>query len=369
MHRLRRTIAITASTVVALAMVIPMSPAAAADPPWQVVASGLDSPRHLTYAAGDLYVVEAGRGGSGPCATHPLGVFCLGMTGAVTRVGGGRVVTGLPSITDGAETLGPSDIEFTGTRKYVLSIGIGGSPEFRAAFGDAGTLLGTLVTGKLDKPGYSLFADVLQNEADANPDGTDIDSNPVGILRQGSAYQVADAGGNSLVRAAHQGTFTTTAVLDPVPMLAPPFLGLPPGTMIPADAVPTAVVEGPDHALYVSQLTGFPFEKGAASIWRVVPGQKPVKYAWGLTNMTDLAFGKDGSLYAVQISNNGLASGDPEALPLGSLVKITPGAAVHQTIAGDLPAPYGVALVKDTAYVSVCSVCAGAGQVIKIPLT
>ena len=85
--------------------------------------------------------------------------------------------------------------------------------------------------------------------------------------------------------------------------------------------------------------------------------------------MTDLAFGKDGSLYAVQISNNGLASGDPEALPLGSLVKITPGAAVHQTIAGDLPAPYGVALVKDTAYVSVCSVCAGAGQVIKIPLT
>ena len=35
----------------------------------------------------------------------------------------------------------------------------------------------------------------------------------------------------------------------------------------------------------------------------------------------------------------------------------------------DLFAPYGVALVKDTAYVSVCSVCTGAGQVIKIPLT
>ena len=363
MHRLRRTTAITASAVVALAMVIPISPAAAADPPWQVVASGLDSPRHLTYASGDLYVVEAGRGGTGPCATHPLGVFCLGTTGAVTRVGGGRVVTDLPSITNGAETLGPSDIEFTGTRKYVLSIGIGGSPEFRAAFGDAGKPLGTLVTGKLDKPGYSLFADVLQNEADANPDDTDFDSNPVGILRQGSAYQVADAGGNSLVRAAHQGTFTTTAVFAPVPATLPPFTGLP------ADAVPTAVVEGPDHALYVSQLTGFPFEKGAASIWRVVPGQDPVKYAWGLTNMTDLAFGKDGSLYAVQISNNGLASGDPMALPLGSLVKITPGSAVHQTIAGDLPAPYGVALVKDTAYVSVCSVCTGAGQVIKIPLT
>ena len=263
MHRLRRTIAITASAVVALAMVIPMSPAAAADPPWQVVASGLDSPRHLTYASGDLYVVEAGRGGSGPCATHPLGVFCLGMTGAVTRVGGGRVVTGLPSITyprrDSRAVRHRVHRNPEVRAEHRASAAV---PEFRAGFGDAGTLLGTLVTGKLDKPGYSLFADVLQNEVDANPDGTDIDSNPVGILRQGSAYQVADAGGNSLVRVAHQGTFMTTAVFDPVPMLAPPFLGLPPGTMIPADAVPTAVVEGPDHALYVSQLTGFPFEKG-----------------------------------------------------------------------------------------------------------
>jgi hypothetical protein len=57
--------------------------------PFEVVAEGLDSPRHLTFSAsGDLYVVEAGRGG-GPenCVEHPdLGLFCLGFTGAVTQV-------------------------------------------------------------------------------------------------------------------------------------------------------------------------------------------------------------------------------------------------------------------------------------------
>ncbi len=80
--------------------------------------------------------------------------------------------------------------------------------------------------------------------------------------------------------------------------------------------------------------------------------------------MTDLAFGNDGTLYAVQISADGLLTG-----PIGSLVKINPHSDVHETVAGDLFAPYGVALVKDAAYVSVCSVCTGAGQVIKIPLT
>jgi hypothetical protein len=44
------------------------------------------------------------------------------------------------------------------------------------------------------------------------------------------------------------------------------------GTRVPAEAVPTAVAVGPDGAYYVSELTGFPFSKGAARIWRVAPG-------------------------------------------------------------------------------------------------
>ncbi len=228
----------------------------------------------------------------------------------------------------------------------MLSIGLGGSDKFRADFGEDGAQLGTLVSGKLKHGGWSLFADVLANEVAANPDGTDIDSNPTGLVRQGEGYLVADAGGNAVVRASHKGTFTTIAVLPPGSALAPPFLGLPPGTQIPTDAVPTSVVQGPDGAYYISQLTGFPFEKGDANIWRVVPGEEPTVYASGLTNLTDLAFAEDGSLYAVEIATDGLLVG-----PIGSLVKVTPGASVHETVVGGLSSPYGVALRSGAAYV------------------
>ncbi len=364
--RVAKTMALAGALIVAVAVsVAPVS----ADSDWEVVASGLDNPRHLTFSpTGALYVVEAGRGGAGPCVEHPeLGEFCLGFSGAVTQVRDDgpdeRVLTGLPSILSEEDALGPSDIAFTGSQKFVLAVGLGGSDEFRAGFGPDGALLGTLVTGKLRHGGFSLFADVLANEAVANPDATDIDSNPVGLVRQGEGYIVADAGGNAVVRASHKGTFTTIAALPPGSALAPPFLGLPPGTQIPTDAVPTSVVQGPDGAYYISQLTGFPFEQGDANIWRVVPGQAPTVYASGLTNLTDLAFAPDGSLYAVEIASTGLLNG-----PVGALVRVTPGASQHTTVAGDLFAPYGVALTESAAYVTTCAVCVGGGEVIKIPL-
>jgi hypothetical protein len=334
-----------------------------------VVASGLDNPRLLSFSpTGELYVAEAGRGGTIRCVQHPeLGEFCLGFTGAVTRVrergSDERVLTGLPSISNGTETLGPADIELTGSQKFVLSIGLGGSDQFRAGFGPEGALLATLIEGKLKRDKYSVFADVLANEVTANPDGTDIDSNPVGLVRDGEGYVLADAGGNAVVRASHKGTFRTIAALPPGSALAPPFLGLPPGTQIPTDAVPTSVVQGPDRAYYVSQLTGFPFEVGDANIWRVVPGKSPTVYASGLTNVTDLAFGHDGSLYAVEIASAGLLNG-----PVGSLLKINPGSNQHETLAEGLFAPYGVAIRQGDAYVTTCAVCVGGGEVIRIPL-
>ncbi|HJY46177.1 MAG TPA: ScyD/ScyE family protein, partial [Propionibacteriaceae bacterium] len=108
---------------------------------------------------------------------------------------------------------------------------------------------------------------------------------------------------------------------------------------------------------------GFPFQEGAANIWRVVPGQAPTVFASGLTNVTDLAFARDGSLYAVEIASNGLLQG-----PIGSLVKVTPGASVHESVAGGLSAPYGVALRRGAAYVTTCAVCVGGGQVIRVQL-
>ena len=127
--------------------------------------------------------------------------------------------------------------------------------------------------------------------------------------------------------------------------------------------MPTEVVKGPDGAFYVSQLTGFPFEKGDANIWRIVPGHAPTVYASGFTNVTDLAFARNGDMYVVQISADGLLTGSP-----GSLVKVKAHGSRHYTVAGNLNQPYGVALDRHSAYVTTCATCAGGGQVIKIPL-
>src|SRR3954453_16155323 len=70
----------------------------------RVIATGLDSPRHLAFSdRGDLFVAEAGRGGSTtPCFVGGEGPACRGATGAVTRIDRwgrqSRIVSGLPSM-------------------------------------------------------------------------------------------------------------------------------------------------------------------------------------------------------------------------------------------------------------------------------
>ena len=67
------------------------------------------------------------------------------------------------------------------------------------------------------------------------------------------------------------------------------------------------MVKGPDGALYVSQLTGFPFPAGGANVYRLDPrsGRADGLRA-GFTNIIDLDFGKDGTLYVLEIDNDGL---------------------------------------------------------------
>ena len=334
---------------------------------FEVVASGLVSPRHLTFSPnGKLYVVESGAGGTSPCVVHPaLGEFCLGFSGGVTQVKDNgpdpRVLSALPSLANATNQFGPFDIQFSGAKNFVLSIGLGGDDQYRAGFGEDGELLGTLVRGRLGDDEVVLFADVIANEAAANPDGTDIDSNPVGFVRHGQRYILADAGGNAVVRVSNKGAFTTVVALPPGSALAPPFV--PGGPQMPTDAVPTSVVRGPDGALYISQLTGFPFEAGDSNIWRIRPNGTATVFASGLTNVTDLDFAADGTLYAVEISSTGIRTG-----LMGALVRVTPGASEHEVVLGDLFAPYGVAVRGDDAYVSICSVCPGGGEVIKVQL-
>jgi hypothetical protein len=359
---LRRFMAISTGLATAAAMVAltPAVATAGGKDSVRVVASELDNPRGLAFSGdGTLYVAESGRGGAGPCFEGPEGQTCFGTSGAITRVRHGkqkRIATGLPSTAapDGSGAIGPSDVAPKWGQLY-FTIGLGGDPALRAGLPAAGKKLGTLQrlysNGKVRQ-----FADLAQFEADANPDGDLPDSNPNSLLVRGNGTYVADAGGNSLVRVKH-GKIKTVATF-PERTVPVPF---PPGTFS-MDPVPTSVVRGPDGALYVSELTGFPFPVDGAQIWRVKNGKAKV-VAKGFTNIIDIAFDKRGRLYVLEINSNGLQ--DPQGT--GSLIRVGKDGK-QKVVHSGLIMPGGVALRGDAAYVTNCGVCAGGGTVLRIPL-
>lgn len=149
---------------------------------------------------------------------------------------------------------------------------------------------------------------------------------------------------------------------------APPFLGLPPGTQIPMDAVPTSVALGPDGDYYVGQLTGFPFPIGGANIYRVpAEGGTPEIVATGFTHIVDLAVGPDGSLYVLEIATNGLVAAFSSNEWPGALIRIDPDGTRTELVPGVLTAPGGVAVDRDgTIYVTNNSIFSDTGELIRI---
>ncbi|MBE1471864.1 ScyD/ScyE family protein [Kibdelosporangium phytohabitans] len=311
-------------------------------------------------------MTEAGRGGAGPCFPGPEGgTVCFGASGSVTQVSRGRqkrVAQGLASIAaaDGTQAMGPSDVTVLGGFP-VFTTGLATAPSKRAELPAAGQNAGRLL---LAAGGHVVrLADIAGYEGQADPDGAGAETNPDSVALTSSGAVVVDAAGNCLVRIAPNGTVSTVAVFPGQLADAPPQLGLPPGAKIPAQAVPTSVVQGPDGAFYVSQLTGFPFPAGRASVFRVVPGQAPTVYATGFTTIGDLAFDRDGTLYVLEIAHNGLLSGDLT----GALIRVGPGGS-HHVVTTALTAPGGLAVSGGAAYISDCGVCPGAGRVIRLPL-
>jgi hypothetical protein len=352
-----------------LAALLPAAPAAAhRDKSPRVVASGLDNPRGLAVDhRGTVYVTEAGTGGSGPCLTGPEGdQVCAGATGAVTKAwhhGQKRILEGLPSVAapGGDSAIGPSDIHLRHWGGAYLTVGLGADPAARDALGELGPSFGLL--HKLSHfGGLRTVADIAAFEATANPDGGLPDSNPHSVTTRWGRTYVVDAGGNSLVRVHRSGEISTVAVFPDRLVDAPPGIpGLPP--QLPMQAVPTSVVVGPDGALYVSQLTGFPFVPGAANIYRVEPGSEPEVYASGFTNVTDLAFDRHDNLYVLEFAANGILSGDPT----GALIRVHRDGSHEPVAIEGLVNPTGLAVGrKGELYISNHGAEAGAGEVLRL---
>ncbi|NPU96898.1 MAG: ScyD/ScyE family protein, partial [Candidatus Omnitrophica bacterium] len=183
------------------------------------------------------------------------------------------------------------------------------------------------------------------------------------VIAVADGFVVADAGGNSLLHVDNNKTITTLATFAPRMVSAPPQLNLPEGAQIPMESVPDCVVQGTDGAFYVGELTGFPFEKGSARIWRVVPGEQPEVFAEGFTNIIGLAVAEDGGWYVLEIAKNSLLSN----VPGGALIHLTKDGMRHTVAEEGLIMPTAVVVGPDKAlYVSNFGAMPGLGQVVRI---
>jgi hypothetical protein len=310
---------------IAFALALPAAlggAAAAADPSFTVVMSGLDNPRGLAFGPqGALYVAEAGRGGLGLenpfCFTGQAGGFrCYGPTGAVSRLWHGvqeRVATGLPSQArgeDGGNAIGPHDIALLGVGSAHVTIGLQQPPSLRDD-PEHPELSGLARIAKLEPSGeWRFVADPGAYEAASNPDHGPFDTNPYGLLAFPGEHVFTDAGGNSLLRADANGDISTLATFQS--------RGTNPSRA--TDSVPTSVAIGPDGAYYVGELTGFPVVE-RANVYRIDPGETttgdpPLLLSGeaclaGFTQIIDIAFDGQGNLYVLQYGP-------------GTLVRVTP---------------------------------------------
>jgi hypothetical protein len=327
--------------------------AVAADYASSVVASGLNNPRGLAFGPdGGLYITEAGvAAGTGPSTLVRGEPYTYTTTGSVTRYFGGvqsRVMTGLASdygATSG-DVVGPNGIAFGAGGTPIIAIGGGVDPTVRATdLAPGGVNLSRLLIG-------STSVDLGAYEAANNPAGGPLDSDPWHVARLSDVTLVTEAGGNSLLRVADDGSISTVA------SFASRALGGP----FPTEPVPTGIAVGPDGAYYVGELTGFPFPSGEARIYRIEAGSAPTIFASGFTMISDLAFGADGSLYALEYDSNGLLAPGSG----GALWKVGDDGSRSLVFDGGLVNPTGLAIGSDGFYVSNFGASSGDGQVLRI---
>lgn len=299
------------------------------------VIAGLSAPRHITLNANqEVVVAEAGTGGD-TTATVAIGDGLVGNTGRVLVVASDAttsdLVTGLYSFASPMnEVLGVHKALVVGEDIWYL---VGQGP----VADNAPVIENTFALIRVNGSDTQVI-DLYSHEVEENPDGGEIDSNPVDfeVAMDGSGIYIADAGANAVLKWNETDGVTTFAAWAPVD-------GEP-------QAVPTSVLSDADGNVYVSFLRGFPFPTGGSRVEEYDAAGTLINTIEGLTMVTDLFWGSDGeSLYAVQFANS---FGDRGWEPNSGSVVLVNGEEPEAIITG-LQLPYGGLQLGDTFVVSV----------------
>jgi hypothetical protein len=323
----------------------------------------------------------------------------MGTSGAVTRIEDGvveRVVEGLPSIHGGAEIGGPSDVDFVDPEHFYVVVNLAAHAGERDLMVEGvGDVAGWLLRGSIDGT-YEPVADIASFEEAQDPDaefsGGEIFSNPHSVAATVGGAAVVDAGGNSLLQVDEQGAISLLAIFPPMTLgftmaelSGEASAEAEPGASTteteastedettitaPVQAVPTSVVVGPDEALYVGQLTGGPYPVGEAAVWRVDGEGNAERYATGFSNIIDLAFGPDGTLYVAELARDSLRTVfEGDVTPVGAVLSVPPGGGEPEVLLSDrrLLALGGIT-VDDAGdiYVTSGTLTPGGGAVLRI---
>jgi len=324
---------------------------------------------------GVLYVAEAGSGGHERCAIAPDSKerVCVGDTGAVLAIKSGRVsrlITGLPSAAaaGGAESSGVADVvardgqaAFVVQDTYISNSGAN-------QFGNAGKYLGHLAFAALKSRTLRIGANFARFEATHNPDdgagagaADAIDSDPYALVAYRGGWVVADAAANDLLSVTATGKISVLAVF---PIQYETLTATNGHTQrIAVQSVPTSVAVGRDGALYVGELTGYPFRPGFARIWRVTPGRGATVYAAGFTSISAIAFDNRGRLLVLEIDREGLL----DTTASGELIRLDGPKRRTVLASSGLVYPTGVAVAPDgDIYISNNGTSATHGEIVRL---
>lgn len=293
-----------------------------------VVAAGLTNPRGFVFAPdGTLVVALAGR--EGPYA-------------GVVRIEDGcpvLVAGGLPAyrIVFGAIT-GVADVAYRDGELYALLSG-----------GD--TDRGDIPNGlyRLDGVGGAeLVADISafirEHPVTEKPRDFDTDGQPYAMLAMGDAFWVTEGNSNQVLRVGLDGTVARVADLSQ------------------GHLIPTGIAPAPGGGAFVAFFTSAPYTEGSAKVVRVAPDGAVTDVWTGLSLVTALAVGPDGTLYALEMATG--HGEDPDAITPGTgrVVRMTSPGTMEPVVTG-LTLPIAMDFGPDDAlYIAGPTFGADAGQ-------